>query len=266
MGQGLSFAGVNAHHSNGLAERRIRSLQDLARAMLIHQHRRWKMTGVAHLWPYAVRMANDAINEAPNLKDTLGRSPFQLFSDSKVQLHEKHWIPFGCPAYVLDSALQSGRGIHNKWEYRSKVGIYLGRSPSHGRNVALILDRTTGLVSPQFHVTFDKGFQTVKEDKFDTHWQAKAGFLDVGKMSKKRARQQHARESVYQIPEGVLPEQEGDRRRSRKRSRTGDGVSEPEQQQRNENENAQYALICQKSQFFLAPSPIDAINRNYGKI
>ena len=34
---------------------------------------------------------------------------------------------------------------------------------------------------------------------------------------------------------------------------------------RNENENAQYALICRNSQFFLAPSPIDAINRNYGK-
>jgi hypothetical protein len=41
--QQLTFAGVNAHHTNGLAERRIRSLQDLARAMLIHQHRRWKI-------------------------------------------------------------------------------------------------------------------------------------------------------------------------------------------------------------------------------
>lgn len=38
-GQGLSFAGVNTHHSNGLAEQRICSLQDLARAMLIHQNK-----------------------------------------------------------------------------------------------------------------------------------------------------------------------------------------------------------------------------------
>lgn len=31
-GQPLTFAGVNAHHQNGLAERRIRELQELSRA------------------------------------------------------------------------------------------------------------------------------------------------------------------------------------------------------------------------------------------
>eukprot|EP00980_Cylindrotheca_fusiformis_P024769 scaffold12430_cov83-Cylindrotheca_fusiformis.AAC.1 len=122
------------------------------------------MPGVVHLWPYALRMANDVINEAPNLRDSEGKSPLQRFSNSEVQVHSKHWKPFGCPAYVLESALQNGRAIHNKWEYRAKVGIYLGRSPNHGRNVALILDRTTGLVSLQFHIRFDPTFQTVKED------------------------------------------------------------------------------------------------------
>ena len=118
QGQGLTFAGVNAHHSNGLAERRIRSLQDLTRAMLIHQNRRWKNVGSVYLWPYALRMANDAINEAPNLRDKEGRSPLQIFGGSEdVNLNSKHWIPFGCPVYVLESPLQSGRGIHNKWEY-----------------------------------------------------------------------------------------------------------------------------------------------------
>jgi hypothetical protein len=85
--------------------------------------------------------------------------------------------PFGCPAYVLENALQSGKGIHNKWKYRSRVGIYLGRSPFHGRNVALVLDRTTGLVSPQFHVKLDPSFRTVKEDEFNQLWQKKAGFM-----------------------------------------------------------------------------------------
>ena len=124
--QTLTFVGVNAHHSNGLAERRIRSLQDLSRAMLIHMSRRWKMIGAVHLWPYALCMANDAINESPNMKDKNGRSPMQRFAQTEIQIHAKHWIPFGCPAYVLEQPLQSGRGIHNKWEYRSKVGIYLG--------------------------------------------------------------------------------------------------------------------------------------------
>ena len=40
-GQPLTFAGVNAHHQNGLAERRIRELQELARSELIHASRRW---------------------------------------------------------------------------------------------------------------------------------------------------------------------------------------------------------------------------------
>src|SRR6056300_397126 len=182
--QGLTFAGVNAHHSNGHAERRIRSLQDLTRAMLIHHNRRWRMPGTVHLWPYALRTACHAINETPNMKDKeRGRSPIQLFSQTEIQIHEKHWIPFGCPTYVLNPKLQNGK-IFNKWESRARVGIYLGRSPNHGRNVALVLDRVTGLVSPQFHVTFDKGFNTVKQDKFDTHWQLKAGLLETNKKPK----------------------------------------------------------------------------------
>jgi hypothetical protein len=39
-GQGLTFAGVNAHHQNGVAERRIREVQEMARTMLIHANSR----------------------------------------------------------------------------------------------------------------------------------------------------------------------------------------------------------------------------------
>jgi hypothetical protein len=75
----------------------------------------------------ALRMANDAINETPHLKDELGQS-IQIFSKSDVTINANHWIPFGCPAYVLDNALQSGKGIFNKWEYRSRVGISIART------------------------------------------------------------------------------------------------------------------------------------------
>jgi len=218
--QGLSFTGVNAHHSNGLAERRIRSLQDLARAMLIHHNKRWKMPGTVHLWPYALRMANNAINESPNLKDKLGRSPLQMFSNTNIQLHEKHWVPFGCPTYVLNSKLQSGNSL-NKWESRARVGIYLGRSPDHGRNIALVLDRVTGLVSPQFHVAFDKGFNTVKQDTFDTHWQLKAGFMGPTTNQKLNSKDSSKNKRGMPVPEGVS-EQEI------KRIKTGTEVSKPE--------------------------------------
>ena len=40
-----------------------------------------------------------------------------------------------------------------------------------------MLDRATALVSPQFHISFDPGFQTVTNDDLDTQWQTKAGFV-----------------------------------------------------------------------------------------
>ena len=53
-GQGLTFAGVNAHHQNGVAERRIRSLQELARSMMIHSKSRWPKAIEDSLWQYAL--------------------------------------------------------------------------------------------------------------------------------------------------------------------------------------------------------------------
>ena len=179
-GQTLTFAAVGAHHQNGLAERRIRTLQEMARTMLVHASIKWPAAITTHLWPYAIRMANLMINESPNMGDPYKRLPIQIFSSTTVQPNQKHWHTFGCPVYVLDRALQTNDPFH-KWKRRSKVGIYLGRSPQHARNVALVLDRTTGLVSPQFHVSFDSNFDTVEKDDHDRTWQLKAGFITSSK-------------------------------------------------------------------------------------
>ena len=92
----------------------------------------------------------------------------------------KHWQHFGCPVYVLERTLQTAGGIHHKWRERSKVGVYLGRSPQHAQSVALVLSLRTGLVSPQFHVVFDTTFQTMKSSFGGqppaSLWQVKAGF------------------------------------------------------------------------------------------
>ena len=58
-GQRLTYAGVGAHHQNGVAESRIRVLQDLTRAQLAHAAHRWPTAISANLWPYAMRVAND---------------------------------------------------------------------------------------------------------------------------------------------------------------------------------------------------------------
>eukprot|EP00957_Ditylum_brightwellii_P169335 12888710-Ditylum_brightwellii.AAC.1 len=59
---------------------------------------------------------------------------------------------FGCPMYALDTRLQTGSGSIPKWNPSARLGIYLGPSPRHARNVSLVLSMETGLVSPQFHM------------------------------------------------------------------------------------------------------------------
>ena len=149
QGQGLSFAGVNAHHQNGKAERRIRTLQESACTMLIHAKRRWPRAIEANLWPYALHMSNDAHNHLPSKN---GKTPIQQFANTDASTNPKHWMPFGCPAYVLNRQLQSSTPIFHKWKDRVKLSLYLERSPHHYQNIALVLDFKTGLVSPQLHV------------------------------------------------------------------------------------------------------------------
>ena len=186
--QRLTFAAVGAHHQNGVAERRIREIQNLARTMLIHAAKRWNKCITANLWPYALRQASEVINNSPNMQDKRRRTPNEIFTKTKVAINIKHFQTFGCPVYVLESELQDLKPYH-KWKERSKVGIYLGMSPMHGKNVALVLNRTTGLVSPQFHVKFDSLFHSVEQDKYDSQWQIKSGLTTAKEEQQKEASQ-----------------------------------------------------------------------------
>ena len=183
--QSLSYAAVGAHHQNGVAERRIRVLQDLTRTQLLHAQSRWPAAITAFLWPYALRIANDEWNYAPNPRDRAKLSPIQRFTSTKVQRNIHHAAPFGCPAYVLTSELQARLPFH-KWKSRANVGIYLGKSPLHARNVALVMDRNSGRVSPQYHVKFDRSFDTVRHEPLQCTWMMKAGFIRSSPSNKPR--------------------------------------------------------------------------------
>ena len=123
-----------------------------------------------------MRMANQAYNTSPLTSHTDKQSPNKIFDNSAVDINQKHWKPFGCPAYILKSELQGTTGIHPKWDARSRAGIYLGKSPIHNRNVSLVLNIHTGYVSPQFHVKFDETFRTVHQEKWNVTWLTSTGF------------------------------------------------------------------------------------------
>jgi hypothetical protein len=177
--QSITFCGVNAHHMNGHAEKRIRDLQENARAMLLHAKSRWPSAVTTNLWPYAVRLANEVHNFSPSIKD--GVSPIERFSQVQVAPRVKHSHTFGCPVYVLDGKLQTGKSIP-KWDDRSRIGLFLGWSPRHSRKVALVLNLSTGHVSPQFHVVFDDLFETLRPSAGNgpprSLWQKKAGLME----------------------------------------------------------------------------------------
>ena len=54
------------------------------------------------------------------------------------------------------------------------------------------MNRTNGLVSPQFHVTFDATFNTVKQDSHDSTWQIKAGFSQANASTTQAQRESKA--------------------------------------------------------------------------
>ena len=173
---------MNAHWQNGVAERRIREQAEHARTMLIHAHKRWPTAINAHLWPYALRMANNNLNCTPNLKRKF--VPMEAFSGTRTLINPKHYFPFGYPVYALQDDLQAGKNASQwRWQERSRIGIYLGHSPHHAQSVSLVLFLQSGLVSPQFHVTMDPGFKTMRQTLGDqlpqSLWQEKCHFLQV---------------------------------------------------------------------------------------
>lgn len=158
-GQNITFCGVGSHHQNGIAERRIRSLGEDARTMLAHGEHLWPEVVNKTLWPFAYKAASRSRNKF-NLDDD-GLSPEEKASGVKAHSDYKNEHTLFCPVFTLHKRLQGGIGGIPKWNPRSNAGVYLGHSPEHAGNVALVLSLSTGLVSPQYHVIFDDSFSTI---------------------------------------------------------------------------------------------------------
>ena len=123
-----------------------------------------------------MRCALHIYNTAPVLQD--GTSREEKFSGVQVGFNMRDNHTFGCPVYALSNVLASGKTLP-KWSPRARLGVNLGPSPHHARNVNLVLNIDTGLCSPQFHCRYDDFFETIDLNKPDTmtssSWQILAG-------------------------------------------------------------------------------------------
>jgi hypothetical protein len=113
----------------------------LARAMLIHAMIHNPTEVQLELWPFAIKYGVYLWNKMP--KEDGGMSPEEVFY-SVV-------FVFGCPAYVLEPKLQDGKKIP-RWNPRSKLGQFLGRSEIHAGTVGLIRNLQTGKITSQYNV------------------------------------------------------------------------------------------------------------------
>jgi hypothetical protein len=122
---------------------------------------RWRWTSL-HLWPFAMQQASYLNNHLPG-KDGLAKT--KVFCETQSPIKMKNLHTFGYPVwYVLVEPLQSGNSVPH-FHHRTRIGIYVGHSPQHAGNVALILNPHTGCTSPQYHMVFDDNFTMVNDIK-----------------------------------------------------------------------------------------------------
>jgi len=101
---------------NGIAERKNRTLIDMARCMLLQAR---LSTG---FWAEAVSTANYLRNRCPT-KSLNGRTPFEIWMDRLPNL--RHLRIFGMRAHILNKDPRK-----KKFDSRSKTGIFIGYSDS----------------------------------------------------------------------------------------------------------------------------------------
>ena len=120
------------------------------------------------LWTFAVNYSVHQWNNTP-MEELKWFTPEEVFTgvtDDNASYKNNamsSFHPFGCPVYVLEAELQKGESIP-RWDPRVRTGIFLGHSKQHARNINLILNPNTDIISCQYHCYFDDNFHTIPPD------------------------------------------------------------------------------------------------------
>ena len=72
----IKFAGVGAHHQNGIAKQAIHTISESTHTMLIHAAIHWNKETALNLWPFAVDYALHIWNHLP--LDTSDMVPIKI--------------------------------------------------------------------------------------------------------------------------------------------------------------------------------------------
>ena len=159
--QKITFCGVGPHHQNGIIENKNIMLTLGARTLLLHGMRMWSTTIDSMFWLFNMKAVAERHKKIQI--DVMRRTNESILQNVQIEdIPVNSYHTFFCPTYVLDARLQNSGGAGPpKWEPRSRIGVYLGHSPLHAGNIAVVWNPTTVRLSPQYHVVFDDDFTTV---------------------------------------------------------------------------------------------------------
>ena len=120
------FAGVCAHHQNGVAKRATQTIMSMARTSMLHATICWGKVHTSTLWSLAVSYAIWLYNHTPDPKS--GLAPIDLMSSNtwpRRKLKDIHVC--GCPAYALEPKIADGKKVPC-WNTPSRQGMFVGFS------------------------------------------------------------------------------------------------------------------------------------------
>ena len=125
---------------NGVAERKNRTLIEMARTMLDEYKSPYK------LWADAINTACHASNRL-YLRKLKNKTPYELMTGKKPNV--KYFRVFGCKCFILNK-----RNRLAKFEPKTYEGIFVGyASNSHSYRV---LNKSTGCIEESSNVEFDE--------------------------------------------------------------------------------------------------------------
>ena len=140
-----SLSAPRTPQQNGVAERKNRTLQDMARTMLSEYQ-------ISHVfWAEAMNTACYISNRV-YLRPSLNRTPFELYYGRKPNI--AHFRVFGCKCSILNN----GKDNLSKFDERSDEGIFLGYSIVS--KAYRVYNKKTRTVQESVHVRFDENTNT----------------------------------------------------------------------------------------------------------
>ncbi|GJR43331.1 retrovirus-related pol polyprotein from transposon TNT 1-94 [Tanacetum coccineum] len=135
-----NFSAPRTPQSNGVVERKNRTLQEMSRTMLNEQSIPQKF------WCNAVDTSTYIINRV-SIRRILGKTPYELLRGRKPNLN--YFRVFGSKCFILNT-----RDYLTKFDPKSYEGVFLGYSQNS--KAYIILNKQTMKVEESLNVTFDE--------------------------------------------------------------------------------------------------------------